>query len=145
MTLPAYAADRRRACSTAPAVRPQLSIDISSPQEAQQQTRRPLLLLSINGTDRWTDRLTDAHRYIDPAPRAVRAASIRDCCRWKNKLKRGKTKRKTNSLMKVSGDGRLTKSSRAFKQSYYTVFLLVIYLPVRLSIVITWFMIINLF
>jgi len=60
VTLPAYAADRRRACSTAPAVRPQLSIDISSPQEAQQQTRRPLLLLSINGTDRWTDRLTDA-------------------------------------------------------------------------------------
>jgi len=35
--------------------RPQLSIDISCPQGAQQQTRQPPLLLSIDGTDRRTD------------------------------------------------------------------------------------------
>jgi len=49
--LPAFAAERRHACSTAPVV----SIDISYQQGAQQQTHRPLLLLSINGADRWTD------------------------------------------------------------------------------------------
>jgi len=38
--------------------RPQLSIDISCPQGAQQQTRRPPLLLSI---DRRTDGRTDGH------------------------------------------------------------------------------------
>jgi len=34
---------------------PQLLIDISCPHGAQQQTRRPLLLLLINVTDSWTD------------------------------------------------------------------------------------------
>jgi len=47
MTLPAPAFASRR---------PQLSIDMSYPQGAQQQTRRPPLLLSIDGTDRRTDR-----------------------------------------------------------------------------------------
>jgi len=56
MTLPAFAAERRRACSTAPSVRLQLLIDISYPQGAQQQTRRPPLLLLIDGTDRRTDK-----------------------------------------------------------------------------------------
>jgi len=53
------------ACGTAPAALPQLSIDIdiSCPQGAQQQTRRPPLLLSIDGTDR---RIPD--RYTDPTP-----------------------------------------------------------------------------
>jgi len=45
--LSAPAAGTRRRC-------PQLSIDISCPQGAQQQTRRPPLLLSIDGTDRRT-------------------------------------------------------------------------------------------
>ena len=40
-------------CSTTSAARPQKSIDISCPQEGtQQQTCRPLPLLSINGTER---------------------------------------------------------------------------------------------
>jgi len=43
------------ACSTALAARLQLSIDISCPQAAQQQTRWPLLLLSTDVTDRQTD------------------------------------------------------------------------------------------
>ena len=42
--------------------RPSLSIDISCPRGAQQQTRRTLLQRSIDGTDRQTDRQTDAHR-----------------------------------------------------------------------------------
>ena len=49
---------RYRICCWAPAPaarRPQLSIDISCPQGAQQQTRPPPLLLSIDGTDRRTD------------------------------------------------------------------------------------------
>ena len=52
----------RTGCWTpAPAARrPQLSIDICCPQGAQQQTRRPRLLLSIDGTDKWKDRRTDA-------------------------------------------------------------------------------------
>jgi len=44
--------------------RQQLSIDISCPKGAQQQTRQPPLLLWINGTDR--GRMLDC--YIDPAP-----------------------------------------------------------------------------
>jgi len=64
VTLPAFAAERRAAaplllsagaCCTAPAARPQLSIDIFCPQCVQQQTRRTPLLLSVNGTDRQTD------------------------------------------------------------------------------------------
>jgi len=58
-TLLAFAAERRAQahmllstgfCSMAPA-----SIDIACPQIPQQQTRRPPLLLSINGTDGRTD------------------------------------------------------------------------------------------
>jgi len=45
VTLLAFAAERRRL----------LSIDMSYPQGAQQQTRRTPLLLSIDGTDRRTD------------------------------------------------------------------------------------------
>jgi len=45
VTLPAFADGRRRL----------LSIDISCPYGAQQQTRRTLLLLLIDGTDRETD------------------------------------------------------------------------------------------
>ena len=52
------------ACSTAPAARQQLSIDIFCPHGAQQQTRRPLLLLQIDGTDHQTDRRT-SDRYTD--------------------------------------------------------------------------------
>jgi len=44
------------ACCTAPATCPLLSTYISCPQGAQQKTRRPLLLLVIDGTDRRTDR-----------------------------------------------------------------------------------------
>jgi len=43
------------ACSTALVAHPQLSINISCPQGAQQQNHRPPLLLSIDGTDRRTD------------------------------------------------------------------------------------------
>jgi len=43
------------ACGTAAAARPQQMIDISGQQGAQQQTRRPTLLLSIEGTDGRTD------------------------------------------------------------------------------------------
>jgi len=57
MTLPAFAAERRRR---------QPSIDISCPQGAQQQTRRTPLLLSIDGTAGRTDGLT-LDRFIDPA------------------------------------------------------------------------------
>ena len=62
MTLPAFAAERRRACScsTALAACPHLSINISCPHGVQKQTRRPPLLLSIDGTDRRTDGRTDA-------------------------------------------------------------------------------------
>jgi len=59
VTLPAFAAERRRACNTAPAAHPQLSIDISYLQGAQLQTRWPPLLLSIDGADRVIDRRTD--------------------------------------------------------------------------------------
>jgi len=45
MTLPAFAAERRRL----------LSMDISCPRGAQQQTGRTPLLLSIDGTDGRTD------------------------------------------------------------------------------------------
>jgi len=56
MALPAFAAERRAA---APLLlgsrRPPLSIDISCPHGAQQQTRRTLVLQSNNGTYRRTD------------------------------------------------------------------------------------------
>jgi len=59
MTLPAFAAERRR-LQLMPPVRPQLSIDVSCPPDAQQQTHQPPLLLSIDGTDRRTNERTDA-------------------------------------------------------------------------------------
>jgi len=55
MALSAFAAERRRR-STLPAAHLQLSIDISCPLGAQQQTRRPSLLLSIDGTESYIDR-----------------------------------------------------------------------------------------
>jgi len=70
MTLPAFAEERRAAapcCGAVAAVPYALSIDISCPHGAQQQTRRTPLLLSIDGTDRRTDgRTLDC--FINPAP-----------------------------------------------------------------------------
>jgi len=54
--------------------RPQLSIYISCPQGAQQQTSRRPLLLSIYGTGGQTD----MDRYMDPAPHTKRASSLVD-------------------------------------------------------------------
>jgi len=54
MTPPAFAAERRRLLHGARTY-PQLSIDIFCAQGAQQQTRRPPPLLSIDGTDRQTN------------------------------------------------------------------------------------------
>ena len=48
---------------------------------AQQQTRRPPLLLSIDGTDRRADRRT-LGCYIDPAPPTVRAVSVITGTAW---------------------------------------------------------------
>jgi len=53
ITLPAFAAERRRL----------LSIDIYCRLDAQQQTRRMPLLLSINGTDGRADGRTDARPF----------------------------------------------------------------------------------
>jgi len=55
MMLPSFAAERQHASSATPTVHPQLLINISFLQGAQQQTRHPLLLLSINRTDRQMD------------------------------------------------------------------------------------------
>jgi len=70
--------DATRICFWAPepaARRPQLSIDISCQQGAQQQTCRPPLLMSIDGTDRQVDgRSPD--RYIGLAPHAMPETSI---------------------------------------------------------------------
>jgi len=54
--------------------RPPLSIDISCPRGAQQQTSRPPLVLSIDGTDGRTDGLSDTeplHRRLSHTERAV--------------------------------------------------------------------------
>ena len=64
MTLPAVAAKRRRL----------LSIHISCPQGAQQQTRRTLLLLAIDGTDRRADWSLD--RFIDYSCSACYTSSV---------------------------------------------------------------------
>ena len=45
-------------------------------QGAQQQTRRPPLLLTIDETDRRTDGRT-LDRYTDPAPHTMRVVSIK--------------------------------------------------------------------
>jgi len=61
------------ACCTA------LSIDISCPAGAQQQTHSTPLLLSIDRTDRETAGRTDGRtldRYIDPALHTIRAVSV---------------------------------------------------------------------
>jgi len=55
VTPPAFAAERRRLQLVRGAGDQQLSIDISCPHSAQQQTRRTSLLLSIDGRDRRTD------------------------------------------------------------------------------------------
>ena len=58
--------NRELECATAmaAAARPQLSIYISRSQGAQQQTRRPPLLLSIDETDRQTDGRTDGRPTV---------------------------------------------------------------------------------
>jgi len=56
MTLPALAADRRRACSTALAARPQLSIAISSRRTlSSKPAGRHCCCRSMGQTDRRTD------------------------------------------------------------------------------------------
>ena len=72
VTLPAFAAESRR---PHPRARIYRSISVADAGD-QQQTRRPPLLLSIDGTDRWTDGQTP-DRYIDPAPHVLRAASTK--------------------------------------------------------------------
>jgi len=64
MALPAFAAERRAAARSAASLllgagAPLLSIDISFPHGAQQQTRRTPLLRSNDGTARRTDGQTD--------------------------------------------------------------------------------------
>jgi len=65
-------ADRSTAGTVTAMRRRLLSIDISCPRDAQQQTRLRPLLLSINGTDRRTDRRT-LNRFINPAPHTMMA------------------------------------------------------------------------
>jgi len=63
VTLLAFAAERRAVAPLLVGARgacrvrcvPPLSTDIACPQDAQQQTRRKPLVLSIDGTDRRTD------------------------------------------------------------------------------------------
>jgi len=66
----------RRYRSTASTRRRQLSIDISCPQGAQQQTSRTPLLLSVDGTDGRTPDPIGLHIYRYPAPHTMRAASV---------------------------------------------------------------------
>jgi len=62
--------DATRVCCSAPA-----PVDRYLRQGAQQQTRRPPLLLSIDGTDRRSDGWTpDLH--IDPASHTLQAVSV---------------------------------------------------------------------
>ena len=68
--------------NVAAARRPQLSVNMSCPHDAQQQTRRTPLLLSTDETNRRTDRQTDGrspNRYIDPVPHTMRSASMTYC------------------------------------------------------------------
>jgi len=63
MTLPAFAGKRRAAAPLLlGARRPPLSIDISCPHGAQQQTRRTPMLMSSDG--RRTDRQTDGRSTV---------------------------------------------------------------------------------
>jgi len=70
MTLPAFVAERRAAALGAR--RSPLSIDISCPDGAQQQTRLTPPPRSNGGTDGQTDRWTPG-RYVDPATYTMRA------------------------------------------------------------------------
>jgi len=71
VTLLAFAAERRAAAPPLLSTwRPPLSIDISSPRGAQQQTRR-----TSRGMMGQTDGRT-LDRFIDPAPHTMRAVSI---------------------------------------------------------------------
>ena len=71
MTLPAFAAERRRLHHGARSYRSISAVDA----EAQQQTRRPPLMLSIAGTDRRTDaRLLRIGLYT--ALHSMRAAPV---------------------------------------------------------------------
>ena len=65
MTLPAFAVERCHLQSC------MVSIDISCPQGAQQQTRCKQLLLLTDGTD---ERTLD--RFTDPAPHTMQVVSI---------------------------------------------------------------------
>jgi len=87
VTLLAFAAERRAAAPLLVGARgacrvrcvPPLSTDIACPQDAQQQTRRKPLVLSIDGTDRRTDGHTPS-LHIDPAAHTMRVESvIYDC------------------------------------------------------------------
>jgi len=64
VTLLAFAADRRAAVRRAAVALLPLSIDISCPRRAQQQTRRTLLQQWIDGTYRQMNRRTDGHRTV---------------------------------------------------------------------------------
>jgi len=72
------------ACSTAPAI----DQYISCTQDAQQQTHRPPLLLSIDGTDRWTEGCPTVTCQVDSTPhpphtRPMLAAAI---VQWINRI-----------------------------------------------------------
>jgi len=65
VTLPAFAAERRAAALLLLGARRQpLSIDISCPHGAQQQTRRTPLLWSNDGAGERADRWTDGHPSV---------------------------------------------------------------------------------
>jgi len=65
MAMPAFAAERRAAALLLLGARQQpLSIDISSPHGAQQQTRRTPLLWSNDGAGERADRWTDGHPSV---------------------------------------------------------------------------------
>ena len=85
MTLPAFAAERRRLqeiltdswyAAQAPAATEQQLL----PQGTQQQTSHTLLLLSINATDKQTDKWVDQGGYIFYAGGSIAGVSCRR--RW---------------------------------------------------------------
>jgi len=75
VTLPAFAAERRCPRST----RPQLSIDISCPQGAQQQTRQRPLLLSMGQTDGLNGRHDELMTLSDFQFHMCRSNCVRGC------------------------------------------------------------------
>jgi len=89
VTLPAFTAERQRIPRRSQLAQASTS-DISYPQGAEQQTRRPQLLLSFGGTNRLTDKRT-LGRYIDLAPYSMWAApksssTVADPGLWEGKL-----------------------------------------------------------